>query len=164
MPLNYPQLLQKTLKSYAIQNINLKRSRYQDYNRMVSAMAAQLTAVTPKSFDNRLKLIMADNPELDCLYILDEAGSQISSAICNKNYSPRESVFFKPTSRGSDHSLKDYYHYLVGTNQKDHIFVTEPYLSLTTGRLCITLSSLFEDAYGRLNVLCVDVKPDAVFA
>lgn len=152
----------KKFKSYAVQNINLRRSRYQEYNQMMSALADRLTAVTPKVFDSRLKLILEDHPELDCLYILDEAGTQLSRAICNENYSPRESVFFKPTSRGSDHSLKDYYHHLVATNKRDHVFVNAPYLSLTTGRLCITLSTLFEDAYGRLNVLCVDVKPDTV--
>jgi hypothetical protein len=125
-------------------------------------MAVRLGTATPKDFDARLKLIMEEHPQLECLYVLDEAGTQLSRTICSDDYSSRDSVFFRPAIRGADHSLKDYYHYLMATGQMDHLFVTDPYLSLATGRLCVTLSTLFKDAYGRLNILCVDVKPDTV--
>jgi EAL domain-containing protein (putative c-di-GMP-specific phosphodiesterase class I) len=150
----------RKFKSYTVRNINLKRSRYQEYDRMMAGMAARLADVTPKAFDARLKLILAEHPELDCLYVLDEAGTQLSHTVGSKDELARDSVFFRPARRGADHSLKNYYQYLVATGLMDHLYVSTPYLSLATGKLCVTLSALFRDAYGRLNILCVDVKPD----
>jgi EAL domain-containing protein (putative c-di-GMP-specific phosphodiesterase class I)/FixJ family two-component response regulator len=147
-------------KSYIIRSINRQKALYQEYDRMMARLVAQLAPVTPQGFDERLKLILGQNPGVECLFVLDEAGVQLSQMVYSENYSPRETVFFKPSRRGTDHSLKEYYHYLMASGQMDYNFVTSPYLSSATGKLCVTISTLFRDAYGRMNVLCVDVKPD----
>jgi hypothetical protein len=152
----------RKFKSYMVGNINRQKARYQEYDQMVNRMASRLATVTPKHFDARLKLILQENPEVECLFVLDEAGTQLSRTVFSGNYSPRESVFFKPALRGIDHSLKDYYHYLIASGQMNYTFITSPYLSLATGNFCVTLSTLFRDGYGRMNVLCVDVKPDPI--
>jgi EAL domain-containing protein (putative c-di-GMP-specific phosphodiesterase class I)/ActR/RegA family two-component response regulator len=152
----------RKFKSYLIRNMNRQKTLYQEYDRMMARMTAQLAVATPHGFDDCLKLILRENPEVECLFVLDEAGVQLSQMVYDGNYFPRESVFFKPSPRGTDHSLKEYYHYLMASGRMDYNFVTSPYLSLATGKLCVTLSALFRDAYGRMNVLCADVKPDSV--
>jgi len=38
-------------------------------------------------------------------------------------------------------------------------YVTEPYVSLATGNLCITISSVFKNIDGREYILCIDFNP-----
>lgn len=152
----------KKFKSYVVRNINVKRACYRECDRMMAEMVSQLSTSTPKMFDACLTEILQKHPEVDCVFVLDEAGTQMSRMVCNPHYSPRENVFFKPSQRGADHTLKEYYYYLVASGTMAYTFVTSPYLSLATGQLCVTISTLFQDAYGHLNVLCVDVKPESI--
>lgn len=150
----------RKFKSAMIRNLNAKRSFYREYDEWVRQMGREISQATPKSFNAKLLEILDRHSRADCLYVLDEAGTQMTPIVGGRSFAPREKVFFQAPPRGTDHSLKDYYYSLMESDQKDHTFVSEPYLSLATGKLCTTISTLFRDAYGRTHVLCVDIQPN----
>jgi hypothetical protein len=56
---------------------------------------------------------------------------------------------------GADHSLKEYFYVLQDTFVKR--YRTDPYVSLASGNLCLTLSGLFRDGRSDIRVLCADL-------
>jgi EAL domain-containing protein (putative c-di-GMP-specific phosphodiesterase class I) len=93
---------------------------------------------------------------IECIYILDECGIQISETVVNisiKNY--RKSRIFHPDDIYSDQSNKDYYFNLVNGYDR---FISEPYISTATGNLCITISRKYQSREGERRILCVDIK------
>ena len=86
-------------------------------------------------------------------YVLDESGIQCSKTVGAKNMGACEKLVFHSAKIGVDHSIKNFYFNLV--KRKQDTYITEPYVSMATGSLCITYSKIFkheEITY----VLCVD--------
>ena len=152
----------RKFKSHIVQNLNARKSQYRIYDRIASVMAGELATTTPKAYDAKLFEMLERHPEAECLFILDEAGTQMSRMASRGSPAPRKHMFFKATARGADHSLKDYFYCLIKSDQKDYTYVTAPYVSPVTGNFCVTVSTLFNNGYGRTNVLCVDVNPDSI--
>jgi len=90
--------------------------------------------------------------EIDCLYLLDEEGIQISDTVCS-SCSGNMHALFAPSSNNTDHSFKEYYYYLKLLGNEH--YVSEPYISLATGNLCRTVASRFI-SHGGSAVLCID--------
>jgi hypothetical protein len=97
-------------------------------------------------------------PAIECAFVLDETGVQVSTTVCRNTLEPRRNrVLFRPAPRGTDHSLKDYYFLL--RNVELQKFTTDPYVSMASGNLCRTISIGFRDADGqRTYILCIDVN------
>ena len=93
------------------------------------------------------------------MYVLDDAGIQVTETICNAAVTQRPgAAMFRPARKGTDHSLKEYYYVLIDVELQK--YTTDPYVSLASGNLCRTISTCFRDAANnRLYVLCVDVNP-----
>lgn len=85
--------------------------------------------------------------DIECAYILDESGIQITNS----------SVFF-PAVKGEDNSLKRYYYKLM--NSKIYDYFLEPYISYATGEICITLSKIFTHNNYKKYILCIDIARD----
>ena len=99
-------------------------------------------------------------PEIECVYVLDHRGQQVTETIFNTHEIPPQSLLFRPAEIGTDHSLKVYYNQLIDSELSHYI--TDPYVSMASGQLCQTLSSMFRDGSNeRMFVLCVDVKAGA---
>jgi len=64
-------------------------------------------------------------------------------------------MIFHPAERGQDHSLKPYFRSIEAGMEK---FTTEPYISLASGHLCITVVFQFKSSQGQKMILCVDVS------
>ena len=96
-------------------------------------------------------------PFLECLYLLDGEGLQVSEAVCNEFHVPeRKKLLFQASPKGADHSLREYYYALTG-GQENHL--TEPYLSMNSGNLCVTASQLTSDpVHGSAIILCADLN------
>lgn len=93
---------------------------------------------------------------IECIYILDEYGIQISETVVSisiRNY--LKSRIFHPDDIYSDQSNKDYYFNLVNGSDR---FISEPYISTATGNLCITISRKYLSRDGKKRILCVDIK------
>ena len=96
-------------------------------------------------------------PALECLYLLEGGGLQVSEAVCNEYHVPeRKKLLFQPSPKGADHSFREYYYALTG-GQENH--VTGPYLSMNSGNLCITASKMAADPlHGQSTILCADLN------
>ena len=101
-----------------------------------------------------MKIIWA-NKIIECAYILDEYGIQLSNTICFYDKKEvKENLIFYSARMGTDHSMEKYYYPLINARLKKYI--TEPYVSLATGNLCITISKLFTNIDNKKYILCMD--------
>jgi EAL domain-containing protein (putative c-di-GMP-specific phosphodiesterase class I) len=143
-------------QEHMIRKINGVRSLHREYDRLITHIVNELARVRPDDFDMRLDAMRSLHPDIECLYILDRDGRQITRTICAPGIAGHSSLqIFRPAERGTDHSLKEYHYLLVNTSI--HKYTTEPYVSLATGKLCVTISVACHDSRGRAYVLCVDM-------
>jgi len=150
--------LARTFKSYMVTKINQRKLEHRRFNVILNQMLCELTNADASEFDELLAQAITRYPNVECIYVLDEAGVQITETICNASIPRREGgVMFHPAPRGADHSLKEYYY--VPMDVELQKFTTDPYVSLATGNVCRTLSTAFRDAINnRMYILCIDVK------
>jgi EAL domain-containing protein (putative c-di-GMP-specific phosphodiesterase class I) len=92
----------------------------------------------------------------ECLFVLDERGIQVSDTALQADYPPvsRFSAIFGPAARGCDHSAKDYFYFAANANRR---FVSDPYISFSSGTPCFTITIPFVLRKGRSQrYLCAD--------
>jgi EAL domain-containing protein (putative c-di-GMP-specific phosphodiesterase class I) len=150
--------LARTFKSHMVDEINDRKLRHRGFNLIQDRMLAEMTHASAGEFDLILSRLIGDMPSVECVYVLDDAGTQLTDTICNAAVAQgRGAAIFRPARKGTDHSLKEYYYVLIDVELQK--YTTEPYVSLASGNLCRTLSARFRDATGdRLYVLCLDVN------
>ncbi len=96
-------------------------------------------------------------PQVEALYVLDEAGIQVSDTVCSFDPSaPTGRMMFRPALKGADHSLKEFYYVLLDVELQK--YTTDPYVSMASGNICRTISTCFRDANNnKMYILCIDV-------
>lgn len=140
-----------------VRKINAVKMLHREYAIITDQIINQLSDAPMTSFNNRLREITDRHQVIECVYVLNESGIQVTDTFCNKLSLPvHNKLFFRPAKRGEDHSLKDYYYFLISTGQSR--YTTEPYISLASGSLCITISALFTDLNKNRFILCVDIN------
>lgn len=139
-----------------IDTINEKKALHETYDQALTQVIEALGRHAPRQFDACLVDLMHCHDDIECMYVLNGHGRQVSSTMCNP-YSVSESkrFIYQPAPRGADHSLKEYYLPLSAGLDK---FTTEPYISLASGNLCSTISIRFHDKSGHPFILCVDIS------
>ena len=124
------------------------------YTLTVNGMIKALAVVDhPDEFDGQLQKCLINATTVDCAYVLDEAGIQCSDTIGAKNIGACEKLVFHSAKMGVDHSIKNFYYNLI--KRKQDTYISEPYVSMATGSLCITYSRVFRLAAEKY-ILCVD--------
>lgn len=121
----------------------------------VDGIAATLTGSEIASFDALLHALSGLSPRVECLYILNADGIQVSRTHgLRERAKPARSALFRPSERGADHSLKGYFSLM----RELHLtrYDSDPYISLATGSLCRTLVRQFVTATGQRFIVCVD--------
>ncbi len=142
----YKALLLKELEDY-----NQKCLAYtQTVNGMIKALAV---VDHPDEFDGQLTKCLTGAEAVDCAYVLDESGIQCSDTVGAKNIGACEKLVFHSAKMGVDHSIKNFYYNLI--KRKQDTYISEPYVSMATGSLCITYSRVFRLA-AKKYILCVD--------
>ncbi|KPU42564.1 putative EAL-domain containing protein YkuI [Oxobacter pfennigii] len=133
----------------------IKKDR-QDEKRILSAInntIKRLKSTPMAEFHRKLIERLKENENVECLYVLDEKGIQVSETICSY-YGEDTNMFFQPAEIGTDHSMKKYYYYLHDAGLGKYL--TEPYISLATGSLCVTFSKPFKNIENKKYILCMD--------
>jgi len=151
--------LARAFKTHMVGEINERKRAYRGFNEILARILRELASAEAEQFDAILSRVIDDDPKVDCLYVLDESGVQVTETICNATM-PRRSggPMFRPASKGTDHSFKEYFYLLVDVELQK--YTTDPYVSLASGHLCRTISTGLRDASAdRRYVLCVDVRP-----
>lgn len=151
-------LVADKFKSSVIEKMKTSKMHRKEYRRIVNNILNHIPIGNSELFNEKLLEIITAYPVLDCIYILNENGIQISNTVCNnsKLLKQRDSIF-RPAAQGTDHSLKEYYYLLQDSESK--YFYTEPYISMASGNLCVTISTLFQ-AEKSNYIFCADIVTD----
>lgn len=136
--------------------IETLRDEQRTHNHIAAIAKKALIALTgADDFDEPLRNIVDRHSTVECAYVLDEHGLQCSDTMFgNGKCGARENLIFYSARSGADHSMKQYYFQIV--NGKRDKYVTEPYVSLATGNLCVTIAETFKNADNRKFILCMD--------
>ena len=148
-------ILSKSFNQYMTKLIREERQKSKQLNMIVNNSVKELVRVYCQDFDNKLMKIIWANKIIECAYILDEYGVQLSNTIrfCDKN-EVKENLVFYSARMGTDHSMERYYYPLISA--KLNKYMTEPYVSLATGNLCLTISKIFTNIDNKKYILCMD--------
>jgi EAL domain-containing protein (putative c-di-GMP-specific phosphodiesterase class I) len=151
--------LAQRFKGHMVREINERKRQHRRFNVIQNGILCDLTTAQASEFDEILLHLIDDFPKVECVYVLDDAGIQVTETICHDAVKQRRgAAMFRPARKGTDHSLKEYYYVLIDVELQK--YTTDPYVSLASGNLCRTISTCFRDAANnRLYVLCVDVNP-----
>jgi EAL domain-containing protein (putative c-di-GMP-specific phosphodiesterase class I) len=149
--------LARRYKAYMIERINHRKLQHRQFNIIINEILCELSRCSMEEFDDVLTTLLPQYENVECVYVMDESGTQISATICNHRVPMRkQGVMFRPAPKGADHSLKEYYYVLLDVELNK--FTTEPYVSLASGNLCRTISTCFRDSRNnKLYILCIDV-------
>ncbi len=150
-------------KRHLLKRLGAKKLNMSRYYAVLFEIQMQLSQMHPIHFDIILRRMVARFPHVESMYILDERGLQITESVSNDDGgTKRNSVVFRPAPKGSDHTMKDYYYFLMETGMSKTSYLSEPYLSMASGNSCVTLSSLLTNVNGRKYVLCLDINTEAL--
>lgn len=149
--------LAREYKAAMIRRINDRKLQHRKYNILLNQVLCELARAHVRQFDQVLARDIQGYQGVECIYVLDESGKQISSTVWNPSAPKRSGgVMFRPAPLGADHSLKEYYYVLLDVELQK--YTTDPYVSLASGNVCRTISTVFRDAANnKLYILCIDV-------
>ncbi|MFH1035455.1 MAG: EAL domain-containing protein [Pseudomonadota bacterium] len=148
--------LAASFRRYTVEKIAAKKAQHRLYSQVMNDLCERLRGLDLQALDQRLSALVDLNPWLECLYVLDEQGIQLSGTACQASRLSRQrGAIFWPAARGSDQSLKHYYLLLKAGLER---YVSDPYISRASGNLCLTISTWFKDAQGNRLVLCADFE------
>jgi hypothetical protein len=144
-------------KGYTLAKIKAEKIEHEKRLASLKDIAAQMEGVGAKNFECKLTELIGRYPSIKSACVLDESGIQISETILTPQEAQQQkTIIFRPPSKGTDHSLKEYYYVLMEA-QIDP-FATQPYVPLPSGNLCITVSTTFKGANSETLILCLHIN------
>jgi EAL domain-containing protein (putative c-di-GMP-specific phosphodiesterase class I) len=146
-------------KKYMKRRIREDKDQKRAYESMTSALLEELKNSDTSFYDAILRryVDISGIGRAECAYILNASGKQISSTIFSDyTRDNRKKLLFNPASAGTDHSLKEYYFRIA--NSRMSRYYSEPYISMATGNVCVTLAISFKGGVSASNILCIDYK------
>lgn len=144
-------------REHMVQSINHNKIERRMHSILLDSMLSEISITEQSAFSATLQRTIRSYPDIECAYILDHRGTQVTETVFNAHETPPVGYLFQPAEKQTDHSLKQYYYALL--DNETNRYVTEPYISLASGHLCRTLSATFRDRSNeRLYILCIDVK------
>ena len=156
-------LLQLTrgYKEKVIQKLNVRRFNLRKYEMMTREIQAELSKTTGGHFEAKIKDLVRFFPLAEGIYVLDEQGFQVTETVFgDPHLFQKNRVIFNPVMKGTDHTLRDYFYMLTEGGLRKNSYITDPYISMASGNLCVTFSRLFKDAEKKDYVLCVDINTE----
>ncbi|HET6248573.1 MAG TPA: EAL domain-containing protein [Tepidisphaeraceae bacterium] len=149
--------LARQYKAHMVRKINERKTQHRRYAIIQNEILCELSNARVSSFDEVLHRLIQRYPQVEALYVMDEAGIQVTDTICAfRSEAPRGRLMFRPAAKGADHSLKEFYYVLLDVELQK--YTTDPYVSLASGNICRTISTCFRDGNNtKLYILCIDV-------
>ena len=156
--------LQNELHKSVLAALRDKRRLTGDINVLADWLIRQLPSASGDNLDAVFMEFMAMNSEIECIYLLNARGTQISDTITSpfKQDNNRHSIF-TPALKGSNHAFKTYFTCFeaLGISR----YLTDVYLSLASGNLCRTFSIKLANGDGNVgidSILCMDFLEEAI--
>lgn len=148
-------------RSFRAHRMNSQR-RTKEFRHLLTELCTRacssLRQRTTGHFNRVLSKYVSGIPQIECLYLLDGWGEQVSRTFFSSDIKSNRTPLFAPASPGEDHSLKDYFLNLPA----DGVYLSETYISQATGNPCRTFSHWFRDNDGCAYILCVDIPEEVM--
>ncbi len=141
-------------------NLSIKKNptavnvQIETYTRIINSLTEILSKVDAQDYDRTLREYVADHHEIECAFLIDERGFQITDTVMDKDTEILEG--YHPAVIGVNHDIKNYF-YAVKEQIEDP-FISGWYISGATGKSCKTISSKIYNKNGEMIVVCVDLK------
>jgi EAL domain-containing protein (putative c-di-GMP-specific phosphodiesterase class I) len=149
--------LANQFRGHMVEKIQERQLQHRRLNALLNDILLDLTGVEAGQFNAVLQRSVGKYASVECVYVLDHSGIQLTETVCNPSITRREhGAIFRPAPKGTDHSLKEYYYSLLDVEPDKH--TTDPYVSLASGSISQTISTHFRDTRKNITyVLCIDV-------
>ncbi len=112
-------------------------------------------ATTTQAIDTILETDIQNHRDVECMYVINGEGKQLSHTIMNPNIPVEQDENFKPALPGEDHSSKKYFRQAI--KNKQELYISSEYISKATGNLCKTISYAYQGADKKYYVICIDI-------
>jgi len=151
--------LGQSFRKNQIVNMGNKRFNMKRYFSLLEEVQRDLVTAEMSTLEEKLKKVAKSFSNIECLYVLDEDGFQATEMVFNTSRKAgRHSAMFKALPKGADHTMRDYYYFLMDGGLSKSTYVTKPYVSMATGNNCVTIGSLFLDQNQKKHILCLDIR------
>jgi len=146
--------LRSLIKKETLSLLKEKRRLTGDINSLADWLIRQISSCSISEMESILQEFMILNSEIECIYLLDNKGIQISNPILPPFMKKKKrSYIFAPTEKGTDNSFKSYF--TCFEVFKIDRYLTDPYLSSASGNLCRTFAVKL-DRDNDFIILCID--------
>lgn len=151
------ELVADRFRDKMLSRIKAKRIKSIKYELMIEDITGRLAGLEPSLFKEYLDMIVIQYRIIECIYILNDTGIQVSDTVFREDIPMNNNKLFKPDPTGTDQSYKNYFFNLMsGINR----FTSDPYISKASGKLCSTISTVFRTKRDINYVLCCDIIDD----
>jgi hypothetical protein len=93
--------------------------------------------------------------DVECLYVIDQQGYQVSHTVLSEELLISQGEDFRPAMPGDYHGGKKYFR--KARKQAGQWYASDEYISAATGGLCRTFSYCYQGSNRMEQVLCVDM-------
>ncbi len=153
--------LTSSYKDKVIQRLNVRRFNLRKYEMMTREIQAELSKTSAEHFEAKLQGLVRFFPLVEGFYVLDENGFQLTETVFgDRQLFHKNRMIFSPVTKGSDHTLRDYFYMLTEGGLKKITYITDSYISMASGSLCVTFSRIFKSTENKSYVLCVDINTE----
>lgn len=158
---NISAQLKKVLMRYRLtgqENVQLTdKSEEEKFIRdLTGKLVAKLfNATGGQAIDAILESEIQNHTDLECLYVINGEGRQLSHTIMNPRLVVEQDENFKPALPGDDYSSKKYFRQAM--NNKQEVYISLEYISKATGNLCKTISYAYQAVDSNWYVICIDL-------
>lgn len=139
-------------------SVIMQNTLYKQYSRRkqntLETLLECLKEIEPSDYQEKLVHSIRQFTNVECVYILDEDGKQITETIFNEQVNFKNPHLYFPNKSGECHNVDSYYYNAIiggGDIAKSH-----KYISAATGHSCVTYSCLYTGKNGNREILCVD--------
>jgi EAL domain-containing protein (putative c-di-GMP-specific phosphodiesterase class I) len=147
--------LAERYKIFSLEKAKTLKKRVRESENLLSAFVRALAGLPHEEIEPTIDRMIQENPSVECLFVLNEEGTQESVTHTRPGVAFKQNALFHPARPGADHSMKEYV-YLLADSFVNR-YRTEPYVSQASGNLCVTLSAIFRDASNKNHILCLDI-------
>ncbi len=146
-----------TQRLRAAERLGTQREEMRRRQALQVKLTAEMAGLAFDRFEASLHGMATASEDIECLYIIDINGIQVTDTIAVEREGSRPLTrLFYPAQKGADHSSKEYYYALVDGGLTR--YTTEAYLSMASGKLCRTLTCRFEAKDGSPFLFCLDLN------
>ncbi len=145
--------ISKSIKVHLNGIITRKQQQHKHFETILDRLVDEIRS-SGSAGTGFLQEVVDRHEEIEKICILDNEGIQTAQAV-SKNCVSKNGFhrLYWPSTENMDHSLKDYYYFLMRLDIKK--FYTDPFMSILSGRLCRTMSSRYLRS-GKEEVVCID--------